>query len=119
MGFVTRSKQLYLNVDHSQTVSDLSYAYIRHPTVTTLHGPTFADAICYAFYRLVCMSVGKDEFPTEDDVIQHARDLISQPGFALKSVKDTLHFMREFGEGTPLEAAVAKAQKKLRWRFWE
>jgi hypothetical protein len=119
MGFVTKSKQLYLNVDQSQTVSNLSYAYIRHPTVTTLHGPTFADAICYGFYRLVCMFVGKDEFPTEDDVIQHARYLSTQPGFVLKSVKDTLHFMREFGESTPLETAVGKAQKKLRWRFWE
>jgi hypothetical protein len=130
MGFVTNSKQLYLNADQVQTVSKLTYAYIRHPTVTTLHGPTFSDALCYGFYRLVCMFVGKDEFPIEDDVIQHARDLkkwewdamLKVPAnrrhqLVLQRIKTTLQFMKELGEGTPLESAVAKAQKKLRWRF--
>jgi hypothetical protein len=131
MGFITKSKQLYLNVDQSQTVSDLGHAYVRQPTVTILHGPTFADALCYGFYRLVCTFVGKDEFPTEDDVIQHARDLkqweldarTKDPArhsrLVLQRVKTTLEFMKELGAATPLEAAVAKAQKKLRWRFGE
>jgi hypothetical protein len=131
MGFVTNSKQLYLNVDQAQTTSNLGCAYSRHPNVTILHGPTFADALCYGFYRLVCMFVGKDEFPSDDDVIQHARDLKkweweasrrdpSKYGhLALQHTSSTLHFMRELSEATPLEPAVAKAQNRFRWRFWD
>ena len=123
MGFVTNSKQLYLNVDQSQTTTDLSYAYTRYPNVTILHGPTFADALCYGFYRLVCMFVGKDEFPTEEDVIQHAKDLgrwewdawKKEPSrhrrLVLQEIKTTLQFMKDFAGGTPLEAVVVKAQK--------
>jgi hypothetical protein len=126
MGFITKSKQLYLNVDQSQAISDVSYAYVRHPTVTILRGPTFADALCYGFYRLVCTFVGKDEFPTEDDVIQHAKDLqkwewdartrdaARHSRLVLQDIKTTLQFMKEFAEGTPLEAAVVKAQKSER-----
>jgi hypothetical protein len=130
MGFITPSKQLYLNADHVHTTNHLGYAYLCYPTVTTLHGPTFEDALCYGFYRLVCMFIGKDEFPTEDDVIQHVRDLKKMEREAmLKSpadrrrqlghqhIKVSLQFMREFSERTPLEAVVARAQKKLRWRF--
>lgn len=123
MGFITQSKQLYLNVDQSQAVSDVSYAYVRHPTVTILHGPTFADAVRYGFYRLVCTFVRKEEFPTEGDVIQHVNDLqkweweartrdpARHSRLVLQDIKTTLQFMKEFAEGTPLEAAVVKAQK--------
>ena len=121
MGFVTKSNQLFLNADQVHATRDLQYAYIRSPEITILYGPTFADAVCYGFYRLVCNFVGKDEFPTEDDVIQHARNLKQWErdagGFVLQDIKTTLHFMKEFGEGTPLESAVRNAQKKLRWRF--
>jgi hypothetical protein len=131
MGFVTNSKQLYLNVDHVQSTTNSAHAYVRLPAVTTLHGPTFAYALCYGFYRLVCMFVGKDEFPTDVDVIQHARDLKkweweasrrdpSKYGqLALQHMSSTLHFMREFSEATPLEPVVAKAQNRFRWRFWD
>jgi hypothetical protein len=123
MGFVTKSKQLYMNADQAETTSELSYAYTRYSNVTILHGPTFADALCYGFYRLVCMFVGKDEFPTEDDVIQHAKDLqrwerdartrdpSRHPRLVLQDIKTTLQFMKECTEGTPLEAVVLKAQK--------
>lgn len=63
MGFVTASKQLYLNVDQAQSTTDISCAYTRYPNVTVLHGPTFADAVCYGFYRLVCMFGVKTSFP--------------------------------------------------------
>jgi hypothetical protein len=125
MGFVSKSNQLFLNAGQVQTTRDVPYAYIRSPEITILYGPTFADAVCYGFYRVVCNFVGKDEFPTEDDVIQHARDLkqwelkAGTRPLVLQRIKDTLHFMKEFGEGTPLESAVRKAQKKLRWRFFD
>lgn len=66
---------------------------------------------------------GKDEFPTEDDVIQHVKDLQKwewdaskkEPSrhsrLVLQDTKTTLQFMKEFAEGTPLEAAVLKARK--------
>lgn len=126
MGFITQSKQLYLNVDQSQAASNVSYAYVRHETVTILHGPTFPDALCYGFYRLVCTFVDKDESPTEDDVIQHAKDLqkwewdartrdaARHSRLVLQDIKTTLQYMKEFAEGTPLEAAVVKAQKSER-----
>jgi len=79
---------------------------------------------------LVCNFVGKHENLTEDDVIQHARNLkhweweAMTKGAAnrsqrlvLQRIKPTLEFMKELGERTPLESVVAKAQKKVRWRF--
>jgi hypothetical protein len=130
LGIVTDSNQLLLNADQVHVARELPYAYMRTAKVTMLYGPTFADAICYGFYRLVCNFVGKDEFPTEGDVIQHARNLKrwdleqwrKNPAGERpvhERVKLTLHFMREFGERTPLENIVAKAQSKVRWRFFD
>lgn len=124
------NRHLYLNVGQRSAVTNVSFAYVWTPNVTTFLGPTFADALCYGFYRLVCSFVGKVENLTEEDILQHARDLkqweshaprIMRDGkprpFALQDVKTTLRYILEFGAGTPLESLVATTLKKLRWRF--
>jgi hypothetical protein len=63
------------------------------------------------------MFVEKDEFPSEDDVIQHAKDLIGHERFVLRSVKDTLHFIRKFGQGTPLEQLSRKLRRSFAGDF--
>ena len=124
------NRHLYFNVGQRSAVTSVSFAYVCTPNVTTFFGPTFADALCYGFYRLICSFVGKAENLTDEDILQHARDLKrweshaprvmpnGQPRrLALQDVKTTLRYMLEFGAGTPLESLVATTLKKLRWRF--
>lgn len=122
-GIVTNGNELVLNADQKFAARPNSPPFIYTPELTILHGPTFVHALEWGFYRLVCNFAGRIDDLTEDDVLQHARDLKRwfnnplrpQPSGEPKYCQDinqTLEYMREFGRGTPMVALVDSIRKK-------
>jgi hypothetical protein len=125
VGILTNDNTLAFNADQALVFRPGAPNFIYTPSGTVLCGPTFIHALEYGYYRLVCNFAGKIDNLTEEDILQHARDLKqwfiaprvqrpnnqTPPKFC-QDVKMTLDFMRDFGRGTPLISLLDKIRKK-------
>ena len=128
VGIVTNQNELVLNGDQKLANRPGSPPFIYTAELTILLGPTFIHALEWGFYRLVCNFAGRTDDLTEDDVLQHARDLkrsfnnprrpqpSGQPKYC-QNINQTLEYMREFGRGTPMVGLVDSIRKRRR-AFW-